>query len=206
MLAASPFLSGFALSAALIAAIGAQNSFVLRQGLRREHVGAIVIACALADVLRMGAGVAGLGAVLNRFPRLTAVLTLAGALFLAWYGVGALRRAFRSPAGLAASGPGEALSRRAALMRTAGFTLLNPHVYLDTVLLVGAVGAAQPTAGKLAFVAGAGVASALWFASLGYGARLLAPVFRRPGAWRVLDGAVGVTMLTLALGLVARLG
>ncbi len=206
MLVASPFLSGFALSAALIVAIGAQNSFVLRQGLRREHVGAIVIACALADVLLMGAGVAGLGAVLHRFPRLTAVLTLAGALFLAWYGVGALRRALRSPAGLAASGPGEALSRRAALVRTAGFTLLNPHVYLDTALLVGAVGAAQPTAGKLAFVAGAGVASALWFASLGYGARLLAPVFRRPGAWRVLDGAVGVTMLALALGLVARLG
>ena len=171
---------------------------------RREHVASIVIACALADVLLMSAGVAGLGAVLGRLPRLTWVLTLAGALFLACYGLGALRRAIRVPAGLTGGAPGEALSRRGALLRAAGFTLLNPHVYLDTVLLVGAVGAAQPPGGRFAFVAGAGAASALWFASLGYGARLLAPVFRRPGSWRVLDGLVGATMLMLAAELVAR--
>ncbi len=206
MIAGSPFLSGFALSAALIVAIGAQNSFVLRQGLRREHVGTIVLACAAADVTLMGAGVAGLGAVLRRLPGLAAVLTVGGVVFLAGYGVGALRRAIRRPVGLASDGPAEALSRRGALLRTAGFTLLNPHVYLDTVLLVGAVGAAQPAGGRLAFVAGAGSASALWFAALGYGARLLAPVFRRPAAWRVLDGLVGATMLALAGELMVRSG
>ena len=169
-------------------------------------MGAIVAACALADVLLMGAGVAGLGAVLRRLPGLAAGLTLGGAMFLLWYGVGAIRRAARPGHGLAAEGPGEALSRRGALLRTAGFTLLNPHVYLDTVLLVGAVGAAQPVGGKVAFVAGAGSSSVLWFAMLGYGARLLAPVFRRPAAWRVLDGAVGVTMLVLAGALVVHRG
>jgi L-lysine exporter family protein LysE/ArgO len=198
------FLNGFALSAALIVAIGAQNAFVLRQGLRREHVGPVVAFCALADVALMGAGVAGLGAALDRLPGLAAALTLGGALFLGWYGISALRRAARPAKGLDAEGRGEALSLGAALARTAGFTLLNPHVYLDTVLLVGVVGASQPSGGQPAFVAGAGLASALWFALLGYGARLLAPLFRRPAAWRLLDGLVGATMLALAAGLVAH--
>lgn len=198
------FFNGFALSAALIVAIGAQNAFVLRQGLRREHVGPIVAFCALADVTLMAAGVAGLGAALDRLPGLSAALTLGGALFLGWYGISALRRAARSAEGLDTEGRGEALSLGAALARTAGFTLLNPHVYLDTVLLVGVVGAAQPSGGQPAFVAGAGLASLLWFSLLGYGARLLVPIFRRPAAWRVLDGLVGATMLALAAGLVAH--
>jgi L-lysine exporter family protein LysE/ArgO len=198
------FLNGFFLSAALIVAIGAQNAFVLRQGLRREHVGPIVAFCALADVALMAAGVAGLGAALDRLPGLTTALTLGGALFLGWYGLSALRRATRSADALTAEASGEALTLGAALARTAGFTLLNPHVYLDTVLLVGAVGAAQPPGGQAAFVGGAGLASALWFAMLGYGARLLAPLFRRPSAWRVLDALVGVTMLALAATLVAH--
>jgi L-lysine exporter family protein LysE/ArgO len=197
-------LAGFALSAALIAAIGAQNAFVLRQGLRREHVGTVVLFCALADVILIAAGVAGLGAALGQLPGLTVVLTLGGAAFLAWYGVGALRRAMRPSRGLAAEERGEALSRRGAIARTAGFTLLNPHVYLDTVLLVGTVGASQAPEGQPAFVAGAGLASALWFAALGYGARLLAPLFARPAAWRVLDAAVGATMLAIAAGLARR--
>ena len=163
------FFNGFALSAALIVAIGAQNAFVLRQGLRREHVGPIVAFCALADVTLMAAGVAGLGAALDRLPGLSATLTLGGALFLGWYGISALRRAVRSAEGLDTEGRGEALSLGAALARTAGFTLLNPHVYLDTVLLVGVVGAAQPSGGQPAFVAGAGLAmvraSRLWSAA-----------------------------------------
>jgi L-lysine exporter family protein LysE/ArgO len=198
------FLNGFLLSAALIVAIGAQNAFVLRQGLRREHVGPIVAFCALADVALMAAGVAGLGAALDQVPKLTTALTLGGAAFLGWYGVSALRRAIRSADALTAEENGEALSLGAALARTAGFTLLNPHVYLDTVLLVGAVGAAQAPGGQAAFVAGAGVASASWFALLGYGARLLAPLFRRRSAWRVLDALVGATMLALATTLVAH--
>ena len=126
------FFSGFALSAALIIAIGAQNAFVLRQGLRREHVGPIVAFCALADITLMAAGVAGLGAALDRLPGLSAALTLSGALFLGWYGISGLRLAARSAHGLETEGRGEALSLGAALARTAGFTQLNPHLPLDT--------------------------------------------------------------------------
>jgi L-lysine exporter family protein LysE/ArgO len=194
------FLTGFALSAGLIIAIGAQNAFVLRQGLRREHVGPVVLFCALADLALMAAGVAGLGAALERLPGLVTVLALGGAVFLAWYGLTALRRAAR-PERLLAEGAGAALSLGGALARVAGFTLLNPHVYLDTVLLVGSVGAAQPIGAQAPFVAGAGLASAAWFAALGFGARLLAPLFARPAAWRVLDLLVGATMIALAVGL-----
>lgn len=200
MNAFTPFLTGFALSLGLIVAIGAQNAFVLRQGLRREHVGAVVAFCALVDLALIAAGVAGLGAVLGRAPTLVNVLSLGGAVFLGWYGVSALRRALH-PERLVAENGGAALSLAGALARVAGFTLLNPHVYLDTVLLVGSVGAAQPTGTQLPFVAGAGLASMAWFAALGYGARLLAPLFARPIAWRVLDLIVGVIMLALAAGL-----
>jgi L-lysine exporter family protein LysE/ArgO len=196
------FLSGLALSAGLIVAIGPQNAFVLRQGLRREHVGPIVAVCAAADVVLMGAGVAGLGAVIGQAPGLATALALGGAAFLAWYGVSALRRA-AAPHAMAVAGAGDGLTRRAALAATLGFTLLNPHVYLDTVMLVGAVGATHPAPARPVFVAGAGVGSAAWFLALGYGARLLAPLFARPAAWRVLDAVVGATMLALAAGLVA---
>ena len=199
----SAFTSGLALSLALIIAIGAQNTFVLRQGLRREHVGLIVLFCAAADLMLMAAGVAGIGAALQRLPRLTLVLTVGGAVFLAWYGVTALRRMARSETLVAAQGS-VGLSRKAALGRCAGFTFLNPHVYLDTVLLVGAIGAAQPAGTQPAFVAGAGLASLGWFAALGYGARLLARLFARPLAWRVLDGLVGLTMLALATKLISQ--
>ncbi|WP_342669130.1 LysE/ArgO family amino acid transporter [Belnapia moabensis] len=143
-------------------------------------------------------GVAGLGAALERLPGWTAALAFGGTLFLGWYGIEALGRALRPTGGLEADRRGEALSLGAALARIAAFTLLNPHVYLYTVLLVGSVGASQPPGGQPAFVAGAGLASALWFASLGYGARLLAPLFARPAAWRVLGALVGATMLVIA--------
>ncbi|WP_371348621.1 LysE/ArgO family amino acid transporter [Ancylobacter sp. IITR112] len=200
--AALPFATGFALSAALIIAIGAQNLFVLRQGLRREHVGAIVLFCAAADALLIGAGVAGMGAFLTALPRLATLLALGGAGFLGWYGVQALRRMAQPGAMAVDASAGTTLAR--ALLATAGFTLLNPHVYLDTVLLMGAAGAAQPAAARPAFVAGAALASFLWFAALGYGARLLRPLFARPAAWRVLDAGVGVVMLALAASLLAR--
>lgn len=197
----SSFLSGFVLSLGLIVAIGAQNAFVLRQGLRREHVGVLVLFCALTDLTLMAVGVAGLGAVLARLPGLVTVLSLGGALFLTLYGLAALRRALHSEQ-LLTDGAGAGLSLAGALARVAGFTFLNPHVYLDTVLLVGSVGAAQPPGAQAPFVAGAGLASAVWFAALGYGARLLVPLFARPIAWRVLDLAVGAIMLVLAAGLV----
>lgn len=188
--------TGFALGATLIIAIGAQNAFVLRQGLRREHVGAIVAFCAAADALLMAAGVAGIGRLLQALPGLARALTLGGAVFLAAYGLRALWRALH-PQALAA-GAGARPSRRAALAQAAAFTLLNPHVYLDTVLLVGTVGQAQPAALRGAFVGGAAAASLAWFSALGYGARWLAPWFARPAAWRGLDAAVGLTMLGLA--------
>ncbi|AZB58003.1 amino acid transporter (plasmid) [Cereibacter sphaeroides] len=199
----APFLTGFGLSLGLIVAIGAQNAFVLRQGLRREHVGAVVAFCALVDLALIAAGVAGLGTVLGRAPGLVTGLSLGGAAFLGWYGVSALRRALH-PARLVAETGGEALTRAGALARVAAFTFLNPHVYLDTVLLVGSVGAAQPLGAQGPFVAGAGLASLVWFVALGFGARLLAPLFARPRAWRVLDLLVGAVMILLAGGLLTR--
>ena len=194
--ALSAAATGAALGLTLIVAIGAQNAFVLRQGLRREHVGAIVAFCALADALLMVAGVAGLAQLLGARPGLAWALTAGGAVFLAVYGLRALQRAAR-PAALRAAEGNVAMTLPQALTQTAAFTLLNPHVYLDTVVLVGTVGAQQGAA-RWWFAAGAAGASVVWFTSLGYGARLLAPVFARPRSWQVLDALIGVTMLLLS--------
>ncbi len=196
------FSTGFALCATLIVAIGAQNAFVLRQGLRREHVASIVLFCAVADLALIGAGVAGLASALGDRPGLTAALTIAGSVFLVWYGAKALRRAWRPQSLVAASGT-QSLSRGAALAQAAGFTLLNPHVYLDTVLLMGAIGSRQPPEMRAWFVGGAACASGVWFAALGFGARWLSPWFARPRAWQILDSLVGATMLAMA-GLLVR--
>lgn len=198
----APFFSGFLISAALIMAIGAQNLFVLRQGLKRKHVGPVVLFCASADALLITAGVAGVGAFLAAIPQLTLFLTIGGAAFLGWYGVKALQRMASSQAMPVTSG--ESVSLSGAIAASAGFTFLNPHVYLDTVLLMGAAGSAQPAALRPLFVAGAASASFTWFAALGYGARMLVPLFARPMAWRVLDAIVGVTMLSLAGSLLLR--
>jgi L-lysine exporter family protein LysE/ArgO len=200
--AVSVFFTGFALSAALILAIGAQNLFVLRQALRREHIGAIVLFCGSADALLIAIGVAGVGALLSALPQLATLLTLAGAAFLGWYGIKAWQRMAAPGAMAVASAGGLTLGR--TLAATAGFTFLNPHVYLDTVMLMGTAGSAQPAALRPLFVAGAATASFAWFAALGYGARLLAPLFARPAAWRVLDALVGATMLVLAGSLLLR--
>lgn len=195
------FVQGLALSLGLIVAIGAQNAFVLRQGLRQEHVGSVVLFCALADAVLIAAGVLGMAQALGDRPGLARALALAGAIFLAVYGWRALRRARQLHRLDAASG-GEGLRRGAALVQAAAFTLLNPHVYLDTVLLVGSIGAQQPAALRGWFIAGACSASLLWFAALGFGARWLAPWFARPRAWQLLDGLIGVTMFVLAALLV----
>ena len=196
--------TGAALSLGLIVAVGAQNAFVLRQGLRREHVGAIVFFCAASDAVLMAAGVAGLGRLLGESPQLAFVLTAGGALFLLLYGWRALQRA-RRPGALAAAQGSAAISLQSAVAQAAAFTYLNPHVYLDTVLLVGSVGAQYRGSVQWWFVAGAALASVLWFTALGYGARLLAPVFAKPRAWQVLDGLIGLTMLLLAGQLGLRL-
>ena len=197
------FIQGLALSLGLIVAIGAQNAFVLRQGLRREHVGTVVLFCAVADGALIAAGVLGMAQALAGRPGLARALALAGAVFLAVYGVQALRRA-RTPQQLRAAEGNAVLGRGAAVAQAAAFTLLNPHVYLDTVLLVGSIGAQQPGALRGWFVAGASTASMLWFGLLGYGARWLAPWFARPRAWQMLDGLIGLTMMMLAALLVGR--
>jgi len=194
--------TGAALGLTLIVAIGAQNAFVLRQGLRREHVGPIVLLCAACDAVLMCAGVAGLAQLLVQLPQLARVLTAGGVLFLCAYGLRALRRALR-PQALQAAGEVPGLTRAQALAQAAAFTLLNPHVYLDTVVLVGSVGA-QQGAWRWWFAAGASAASLLWFTALGYGARGLAPLFARPRAWQILDALIGMTMLALAAGLASR--
>lgn len=199
------FASGFATSAALIIAIGAQNAFVLRQGLQRAHVLPVVLVCALSDMLLIGLGVTGFGALVQASPVLLAVARWGGALFLAGYGLLAARRAVVVDGGRHALAPqGRATADlRSALLACLAFTYLNPHCWLDTVVLLGAVAAQQPEGARAAFGTGAASASAAWFFALGYGARLLAPLFARPLAWRVLDGAIAVVMLTLA-GLLLR--
>lgn len=197
------FLTGFAMSAALIMAIGAQNLFVLRQGLKREHVGPIVLFCGSADALLIAAGVGGVGALLGALPQLTLALTIGGALFLSWYGLKAFQR-MMSPQAMSVSMQGK-VTLGGALASTAAFTFLNPHVYVDTVLLMGAAGSAQPPVLRPVFVAGAATASITWFAALGYGARILTPLFTRPLAWKVLDAIVGTTMLLLAASLIGRI-
>jgi L-lysine exporter family protein LysE/ArgO len=190
-------LAGFANSMALIAAIGAQNAFVLRQGLRREHVWAVVLTCAVSDALLISLGVAGLGTAIAGRPALLQVARWCGAAFLLGYAALAARRALR-PAALR---PSEArpATLRATLVACLAFTYLNPHVYLDTVLLLGAV--ASQHRHQWVFAAGAAAASAVWFAALGGGARRLAPVLARPAAWRVLDGAVAAVMVAIAASL-----
>lgn len=199
--ATTALLTGLGLGGSLIMAIGAQNAFVLRQGLRREHVGVVVALCVLLDTSLMAAGVAGLGAAIGQRPGWLDALALAGAAVLAWYGWQALRRAAR-PHRLLAQADGAARSRRQVALQTLSISLLNPHVYLDTVVLVGAVGARQPPGLGGWFWAGASLSSLLWFCALGFGARGLSPLFARPAAWRVLDAVVALTMFAIAARLV----
>ena len=198
--AAPALVSGLVLSFGLIVAIGAQNAFVLRQGLRREHVGSVVLFCALADVVLIAAGVFGMAQAIGQHPDLARALALAGAVFLAAYGWQALKRAQQFHQLRAeVSGSGSRLA--GTLAQAAAFTLLNPHVYLDTVVLMGSISAQYAPYGW-AFGIAAACGSLTFFAALGFGARLLAPVFARPQAWVVLEVVVGVTMWAIAAALV----
>lgn len=194
MLAAS--VSGFALGLSLIVAIGAQNAFVLRQGLKGEHVFAVCLVCAASDAILIVVGVGGFAALERALPGIAPVMTWGGAAFLAVYGALSFRRAFRSADALdpAAAGAG---SLAAAIATCLALTWLNPHVYLDTVVLLGSVSAGYEGA-RAAFAAGAALASFVFFFGLGYGASGLRPFFAQPFAWRVLETAVGVTMWAIA--------
>ncbi|MDT0202973.1 LysE/ArgO family amino acid transporter [Nocardioides sp. AE5] len=200
----TPAALGFASGLSLIIAIGAQNAFVLRQGLRREHVGAVVAVCALSDAVLIVAGIAGLGALVQQHPGMLRVLTWFGAAFLIGYGLLALRRTVRPTGGLEAAGNGAGARLSAAITTCLALTWLNPHVYLDTVVLLGSLGNAQGTDGRWPFALGAVLASLVWFAALGYGARLLRRFMARPSSWRILDGFVAVVMLGLGVLLLVR--
>lgn len=193
------FLAGFLASLALIVAIGAQNSFVLQQGIRREHLLPVTLICALSDALLIGAGIAGLGALIQASPVLLAVARYGGAGFLFVYGCQAAWRARRGGRlTVEANGP---VPLPTAIATCLGFTFLNPHVYLDTVILLGGLANQHGDSGRWAFGAGSAVASLVWFLALAYGARLLAPVFSKATAWRVLDALIALVMLGLASSL-----
>lgn len=193
-------LAGLGAGLSLIVAIGAQNAFVLRQGIRREHVGPVALLCALADALLIGAGVLGIGTLVERAPVVLDVVKWGGVAFLLGYALLALRRAVH-PDALRAGGSATGASLRSALATAAALTFLNPHVYLDTVLLLGSIANQHGEDGRWVFAVGATVGSFGWFFGLGYGARRLAPLFARPTAWRVLDALIAVVMTLIALSL-----
>lgn len=191
---------GFGTSLALIAAIGSQNAFVLRQGIRGEHVTAVVLVCSVSDAVLIAAGIAGVGALMEASPVVVNSARYAGAAFLVGYGVLAARRAIR-PGALTASGKEPALRAGAAISTVLALTWLNPHVYLDTVLLLGSVANQQVEELRWWFGAGAMAASLGWFCALGFGARGLRPFFARPSSWRILDSFVAIVMLALGVRL-----
>ena len=192
----SAIFAGFFLGGSLILAIGAQNAFILRQGLLRQYVLPLSLFCAFSDAALILAGIAGFGEAIKAAPGILNAVKWGGAAFLLSYGFLAFRRALQSSQ--MAAGEAKGLSLRAALAQCAAFTWLNPHVYLDTVVLIGGISTTFNDQ-RWWFAAGAVSASFVWFLGLGYGARLLTPVFARPFAWKVLDTIIGCVMWALAV-------
>jgi len=191
------FAQGWLMTAGLIVAIGAQNALVLRQGLARTHVGPVVALCTVSDWLLIALGVFGLGAVIQSHPVVLDVFRYGGAAFLLWYGARAARQAWRgNEATLGARGPVASVS--ATLGSALVLTYFNPHVYLDTVVLLGSIGAQQPGAGRVAFAVGAALASLMWFATLGYAAAAASRWLQRPAVWRAIDASVALVMFVVA--------
>lgn len=188
---------GFFTGLSLIVAIGAQNAYVLRQGILRSHVLPLVALCALSDVVLEVAGVVGIGSLITHASWVLTIVRWFGVAFLLWYAALSLRRA-RHATGLAAA---EGEPPRKVLVRGAALTWLNPHVYLDTVILLGSIANAHGSGGRWWFALGSGLASVIWFAVLGYGARFLAPLLARPRAWQILDVLIAILMMGIAAGL-----
>ncbi len=200
------YLAGLALSAGLIIAIGAQNAHVLRQGLKREYVFLVATLCSSTDILLITLGTLGFGTIIGSFPLLTKVAAWAGAGFLFFYGFTAFHSA-RRPRSLKVEHPVDgkepSQSLKTILLLTLAVSLLNPHVYLDTIVLIGGIAAQYPISERVFFGLGAGTASVVWFFGLSYGARLLAPLFRKPFAWRILDVIIGLIMWGIAISLIS---
>lgn len=191
-----PLLIGLGSGLSLIVAIGAQNAFVLRQGIRREYVLPVVLICGLTDAMLELLGVAGIGLIVERAPIVLDIVRWGGVVFLVWYAWSAARRAMR-PEALVAGQGGESSLKQTVLAALA-ITYLNPHVYLDTMVLMGSIGNAQGDPERWWFVAGGALASVAWFFVLGYGARALTRFFATPRSWQILDGVVAATMLVIA--------
>lgn len=196
-----PYWQGLSVTAGLIMAIGAQNAHVLRTGLQRRHVALTVLTCIVIDVVLITLGVAGMGAMVHGNPLLLAAVRWGGAAFLLWYGLRSLRAALRGDS-FALAAQAATQTRRAALISVAALSLLNPHVYIDTVVLLGGIGSRLPLAQQPWFTAGAVTASVLWFCAIGFGARQLAPLFNRPAVWRCIDLLTAAMMLFLSVLLV----
>lgn len=190
------FLPGFLAGLSLIIAIGAQNAFVIRQGLTKKHVLLVVAICALSDAVLIFLGIGGLGAIIQGLPWLLEVIRWFGVLYLAWFGIKSLRSAFKIQS-LDASGVQSGMASKVVLT-VLGFTWLNPHVYLDTVILLGSIGN-QFGDGKWIFATGASVASVLWFSAIGFGAKAASGVMRKPSFWKVLDMVIAVVMFGIAI-------
>ncbi|HEY2981907.1 MAG TPA: LysE/ArgO family amino acid transporter [Anaerolineales bacterium] len=202
-MSASAFLEGLSLGASLIIAIGAQNAFVLRQGLLRRHVLITALICILCDVALISLGVAGLGVLIESTPALLTIMTWGGAAFLFFYGLRSFQNALKHQSLQAEpASDDQVASVRGTVLAVLAFSLLNPHVYIDTVILLGGLGARHPAAERLSFVLGAWSASTLWFFGLAYGARFLTPLFQKPLTWRILDVLIGCVMWMIAIRLI----
>lgn len=195
---------GFALGAGFIVAIGSQNAFVLQQGLLRRYVSAVVAVCILGDVLLIALGVLGVGTLLAQVTWLVPVAAAAGALFLLAYGMRTIRRALRPTHDALVASNKAMTSQRKTILLALAFTFLNPHVYLDTVILLGTLASTYHGTARLAFAMGAMAASIFWFMALGYGARLLQPVFAKPIAWRIVDFIIGISLFAIAASLASK--
>lgn len=199
------FFKGFGIGASLIIAIGAQNAFVLRQGLQQQYVLTSALICTLCDMVLIVAGVAGMGALITASPVMLTVAKWGGTVFLTWYGARSAWAAISTGA-LAVERAASSPTHAAIAISVLSFSLLNPHAYLDTVVLLGTVGGQETGGARTAFTIGAMLASALWFFGLGYGARLLVPLFAKPASWRVLDGLIALVMWTIAMSLIRSSG
>jgi L-lysine exporter family protein LysE/ArgO len=199
-------LKGMAISGGLIVAIGSQNVFVMKQGLMNRHIFMVAFTCFLCDVLLMSAGIMGLGSIIKSSKIATLILALSGGLFLLYYSARAFMGAIKGSQTLEANNTkndfkSDSKGFKSTLFATLAVTLINPHVYLDTVVVVGGIAGTLPFNQKLEFLAGAALASGIWFFALGYGARNLAPLFRKPMTWRILETVIGVVMLVIAYSL-----
>lgn len=197
-----PFFTGMATGAGLIIAIGAQNAFVLTQGIRKQHRFIVALICSLCDALLIGCGVAGMGTLIEQSPRLLGFAAGMGALFLLIYGLKSLFSAFQTVQGLVQAEV-KVVSRKQVILTTLAITLLNPHVYLDTVVLLGGISATFEGNGRYLFGGGALTMSFLWFFTLAYGSALLAPLFKKPITWRILNVAIFLVMWSIAFKLLA---